>query len=263
MPKEKRIALARIYFNIAILPGLSMQILAIAADGFKALTRSKKTISLTDLRLPWKPIYDTLNQDLWLSRRQFEYTQLSWIMGYMADNSRRFFHPAAINEMLTAFVPLMNGSNIDVSLRKYVGTPSDTTNQTLLTSQYYLTTFLPLTHPQSYLPMLFKVWESVNSYMYDERMLHFLAKLAEMHVAPHESDPRTIREVPDDVRSQGEGRPEWASDPELSPSAPWLGIYKDVGIFTEHEWDLLMCKVLASMGRFCDKPIYANAVSDL
>ncbi|KAH8835425.1 hypothetical protein DL96DRAFT_1702409 [Flagelloscypha sp. PMI_526] len=231
LPKDKRIAIARLYFHIALLPGISMQTLAMVADGFKVLTRSKNKLTVDDLRLPWKPIYDLLNQDLFLSRRQFEYTQLSWCMGYMAENSRRFFHPAAIPEMLTTFLPSMNGTNID----------------TMLATQYYLTTFLPLTHPQLYLPMLFRVWESVNSYMYDERMLAFLAKLSELHVAPSASDPRKVDALPDDARSEGEERPAWALPADMKAGPAWSGIFKDVGMFTQDEWDFLMCKVLASM----------------
>ena len=41
----------------------------------------------------------------------------------------------------------------------------------ILATQYYLVTFLPLSHPQSYLPLLFRLWEGINSYMWDERML--------------------------------------------------------------------------------------------
>lgn len=37
-------------------------------------------------------------------------------MGYIADSCRRFFHPAAIDEMLETFLPLMNGTNLNVSL---------------------------------------------------------------------------------------------------------------------------------------------------
>jgi hypothetical protein len=70
-------------------------------------------------------------------------------------------------------------------------------------------TFLPQSHPQSYLPMLFRLWESVNSYIFDERLLHFLAQLAEMHVDPAISDPKYIDEIPDDARSENEGRPNW------------------------------------------------------
>lgn len=36
-------------------------------------------------------------------------------MGYIADLSRRFFHPAAIEEMLSTFLPDFNGTNLDVS----------------------------------------------------------------------------------------------------------------------------------------------------
>jgi proteasome activator subunit 4 len=35
-------------------------------------------------------------------------------MGYMAENSRRFFHPAAIDEMLSVFVPQINWNLLDV-----------------------------------------------------------------------------------------------------------------------------------------------------
>ena len=40
--------------------------------------------------------------------------------------------------------------------------------------------------------MLFRIWESVNSYNFDERMLGFLAQLSVMHVDPSVSDPGFI-----------------------------------------------------------------------
>ncbi|KAF8058272.1 hypothetical protein FPV67DRAFT_1786012 [Lyophyllum atratum] len=230
IPKEKRVHLAKLYFQVCIIPGMPTQVVATCADAFSNLTKSKKKITIEDMRLPWKPIYDILKADLFLTRRQFEYTQLSWCMGYLADHARRFFSPAAIEEMLSTFVPLIDGTKLDH----------------ILAPQYYLLTFLPLTHPQSYLPMLFRMWESINSYMYDERMLHFLSKLAEMHVNPAVSDPRKIAELPDDERVEGEDRPSWAKE-EMQGEAQWTGLYKDVGIFSEHEWHLLMCKCLASM----------------
>lgn len=98
--------------------------------------------------------------------------------------------------------------------------------------------------------MLFRVWESLNSYKYDERMLHFLSKLAEMHVASEVSDPRRIEEIPDDERSEDEERPVWSSSHHGVSNGSWPGVYKDVGIFTEHEWNFLMCKCLASMGTY-------------
>ena len=74
IPKEKRIRLAKIYFYVSTIPGMSTQMVATCSDAFKLLTKSKKRISIEDMRLPWRPIYDILKQDLFLSRRQFEYT---------------------------------------------------------------------------------------------------------------------------------------------------------------------------------------------
>lgn len=74
IPKDKRIKLARLYFELSITPGMPMQVVASGADGFRLLTRSKKILTVEDMRLPWKPIYDILSQDLFLTRRQFEYT---------------------------------------------------------------------------------------------------------------------------------------------------------------------------------------------
>ena len=42
------------------------------------------------------------------------FSQLSWCMGYIADYARKFFHPAAINDMLSTFVPLIDGTSLDV-----------------------------------------------------------------------------------------------------------------------------------------------------
>ncbi|KAF7339921.1 Membrane protein [Mycena venus] len=231
IPKETRIKLAKIYWYLSVTPGMPSQVMATCADGFKSLTESVKKISIKDMRLPWRPIYEILSQDLFLTRRQFEYTQLPWVMGYIAANSRRFFHPAATNEMLSVFVPLLNGTDLDYTLA----------------AQFYMLNFLPLTHPQTYLPMLFRVWESINSYMFDERMLDFLASLVEIHVASDVSDPRKAAELPDDAKSEGEGRPQWSEEEDLHPTSTWPGIYKDVGVFTEHEWSLLMCKCINSM----------------
>jgi proteasome activator subunit 4 len=229
-PKEKRILLAKLYFHLATLPAMPTQVVAVCADALRNLVKSSKVVTVEDLRLPWRPIYDILHKDIYLSRRQFEYTQLSWIMGYIASNSRRFFHPAAIDEMLSTFVPQINGTDIN----------------TILLSQYYLCTFLPTSHPQKYLRMLCRLWESINSYAYDDRMLQFLAKLTEIHLDPSVSDPRRIEEIPDDERSEGEGRPSFSPN-DGQVKGTWQGIVNDVGIFTENEWRILMSKCLASM----------------
>ena len=121
------------------------------------------------------------------------------------------------------------------------------TPQSMLASQYYMVTFLPLSHPQSYLPTLFRIWGSVNSYMFDDRMLQFLARVAEMHVDPSVSDPQRIEDIPDDELSEGEGRPNWSKE-DLDSKFKWSGLFSDVGIFSDADWSFIMAKCMASMG---------------
>ncbi|KAI0932581.1 hypothetical protein AcV5_004237 [Taiwanofungus camphoratus] len=230
IPKEKRIAVAKLYFHVCTTPGMPTHIVAAGSDALQVLIRSKNKLTIDDMRLPWKPIFKILSKDLFLTRRQFEISQTSWYMGYIAENSRRFFHPAAIDEMLLTFIPMMKGTSLN----------------SILASQYYMLTFLPMTHPQSYLPMLFRLWESINSYMFDDRMLHFLSRLAEIHVDPTVSDPQRIKEIPDDARSDDEGRPDWSKQ-DLETKWDWSGLYQDVGIFTDHDWHFIMAKCLVSM----------------
>ncbi|KAI0274846.1 hypothetical protein BC834DRAFT_814888 [Gloeopeniophorella convolvens] len=230
IPKEKRILLVDLYYGMCTMPGMPLHVVATCSDALEILTRSKNKLTIQDIRLPWIPLYDILRHDLFLTRRQFEVSQTSYYMGSVTNTVQRFFHPAAIDEMLKTFVPLINGTVLN----------------SVLSSQFFMLTFLPQSHPQSYLPMLFRLWESVNSYMFDERMLQFLARLAEMHVDPSFSDPKRIDEIPDDAKSENEGRPNWVKN-DLKSSGLWTGIFKDVGIFSDYDWHFIMCKCLASM----------------
>ncbi|KAG8998807.1 hypothetical protein FRB90_012229 [Tulasnella sp. 427] len=278
IPKPKRIALAKLYFGLCVTPGMPLHVVNTSLDTLNFLLRSKKKLSVDDMRLPWKPIYHILSKDLFLSRRQFEISQTSNQMAQLAELTRRFFHPACADEMVDTILPSFNGLDLN----------------SVLSTQYYLNTFLPLSHP-TWLPMLMRIWSAVNSYMFDERHFALLAQLAEIHLDPAVSDPRRIDEIPDDARLNENGLPEegprtrWSTGDaqHLSSSirldgtpqqkmrrhtlgingvdglgAPngfngqskmnqppnmWTGIFKDVGIFTQEEWDLIMCKCLASM----------------
>lgn len=79
-----------------------------------------------------------------------------------------------------------------------------------------MTSFLPPTHVHLYLPALFKLWEAFNSAIVDESMLLLAGELSEEHVAGTAGD---------------EGGAQW----------------KDVGIWTQEEWTVLIGKALGSM----------------
>jgi proteasome activator subunit 4 len=46
--------------------------LAGSADIFRFLTRSKNKLTIEDMRLPWKPLYEIFHKTLFYSRREFE-----------------------------------------------------------------------------------------------------------------------------------------------------------------------------------------------
>jgi proteasome activator subunit 4 len=75
----------------------------------------------------------------------------------------------------------------------------------------------------------------------------FLSQLAETHVDPTVSNPRRVEKIPDDSISDAEGRPTWDRS-DLETPREWNGLWKDVGIFSDVQWDMIMAKCLTSMG---------------
>jgi proteasome activator subunit 4 len=82
-----------------------------------------------------------------------------------------------------------------------------------------ITSFLPPSHIHLYLPSLFKLWEAFNSSVLDERLIELAGELSEEHVAA----------------KCGIAGPEGGAE------------WKDVGIWSEDEWKLLIGKGLGSM----------------
>ena len=85
-----------------------------------------------------------------------------------------------------------------------------------------LTSFMPPTHTHLYLPALFKLWEAFNSGVVDDRLMELCGDLSEEHV------PGTFGDA----------------------GAEGGALFKDVGIWTEDQWDILVGKGLGSMSRF-------------
>jgi hypothetical protein len=90
IPKEKRIKLARLYYELCATPGMPGYLLSTWADGVGVLIRSKKKLCIDDMRLPWKPIYELLKNDLFLSRRQFEIRYDTVCIFLRSDDLLRF-----------------------------------------------------------------------------------------------------------------------------------------------------------------------------
>lgn len=105
--------------------------------------RPKKLVSIHDLRLPWRPLLDMLQKELFPKRRKAGHTwvaslllgtrsaahslasfpanrNISTFLLDMAEVSQRFFHPGDVDEMLAKILPSLHGDDIDVSLRFFL-----------------------------------------------------------------------------------------------------------------------------------------------
>ncbi len=64
MKREVRAKLAKVYFELAVLPGMDARLVEIAANMTMSLIEHKKRIDISDLQLPWRPIYQLLEKEL-------------------------------------------------------------------------------------------------------------------------------------------------------------------------------------------------------
>lgn len=133
---------------------------------------------------------------------------------------------------------------------------------------------------------MFRLWYGLNSGLWDDQASDLMGQLAIAHVEPGRSDPSLIEKVPrgtfntaeeeaknpnhvklqrahqtrlhdvaGNVEEDADGVNFWVN-PDLLPSENkmhdpnWAGIRKDVGIFTEQEFEFLMSKCLRSLSGF-------------
>ncbi|GAA6008845.1 hypothetical protein JCM10207_001745 [Rhodosporidiobolus poonsookiae] len=264
MRRDLRARLARLYFDLAVLPGLDARLVDIAVNQAITLLEPKKRIDISDLQLPWRPLYAILEKELFPKQRKTGITNVATTLLSLVEYSQRFFPPHEIPAMLSTFLPRL----------------SPTLNS-IISTQAFCTHFLPLSHPQYYLPAIFKLWEAFQSDIYDEQWLDFVERLALKHVDPRESHPDIVdelRQMVKDSRGGDEyvaektrvedlleeqhykhrkdgipghvfGMQDGLTTPGGSPAMPkWRGIRKDVGIFTEQQFAFIMTKCLRAMG---------------
>ncbi|BGP18854.1 hypothetical protein JCM10213_003509 [Rhodosporidiobolus nylandii] len=261
MRRDLRARLARLYFEISVLPGMDARLVDIAVNQAITLLEPKKRIDITDLQLPWRPLYDLLEKELFPKQRKTGITNVATTLLSLVEYSQRFFPPHEIPAMLDKFLPRLSPSL-----------------NSIISSQAFMTHFLPISHPQYYLPAVFKLWEAFQSDIYDEQWLDFVERMALKHVDPRESHPEIVEELRQMVKDKGEYVPEKTRVEDLlgenhythrkdgipghvfgmqdglttpggSAALPkWRGIRKDVGIFTEQQFAFIMTKCLRAMG---------------
>ncbi|EPQ28803.1 uncharacterized protein PFL1_03606 [Pseudozyma flocculosa PF-1] len=234
MLRQTRARLARLYYELAVLPGLETRLVQLASEVCMSLIENKRKLDIKDLVLPWRPLYNLLEKELFPKQRRTGLTNVSDFLLDLAETAQRFFAPSEADEMLQTFLPKLDGSSIN----------------SVIASQAFLVHFLPISHPQRWLPAMFRLWESFNSSLFDDQMLDLLARLAEMHV----SDPSISSASPGNGSSEprdaleGQGEAEAAADSRPSSADAGKGLFNEVGIFTESQFALIMTKCLKSAG---------------
>lgn len=143
----------------------------------------------------------------------------------------------------------------------------------ILATQAFCSHFLPLSHPQYYLPAVFKLWEAFNSGIWDEQWLDLVERLSIKHLDPGQSDPAIVDELREIAKRKGEWKAEEEkvrvedmleqNDGIKVDGGEWKGIRKDVGIFTEQQFGVIMTKCLRSMGTWINLHKTSKVLSSL
>ncbi|KAF2400915.1 hypothetical protein EJ06DRAFT_493478 [Trichodelitschia bisporula] len=178
LPRETRIRLVKLYYELALAPGLDYLVAERFASMFMVLTKRKHYLRPgKDLTLDWRPLYRELKIFVFPSE-----CGTSSASNHMKRNYRTltklctfaqlYFDPKAIPDMLEEFLPFFSTSWTENAF-VVVG---------LLNLLLPTTPALdddPQLHPQQYLPTFFHLWSLVNrSRTFDVHFIDIFSRLA-------------------------------------------------------------------------------------
>lgn len=115
--KSTRAKLAKLYYELSILPGIEVRKLRTWADMFSRLISSKSgawvynKLGPEELQLDWKPIWRSLKKEIWPKTAIADpHRNLVNILLYVAFHARRFYPADVVPEMLETFLPMLTQS---------------------------------------------------------------------------------------------------------------------------------------------------------
>jgi len=126
MPKTMRAKLVRLYYELCLVPGVEPRVVRSWADMLARLLSNRpdhrRKLEVTDLQLPWRPLWRVLQKELWPKKRLHDPSRnMINILLYVAEQCRRYFPASDIPEMLETFLPLMTK---DVSVQCTANAPN-------------------------------------------------------------------------------------------------------------------------------------------
>lgn len=232
MSRERRVQLTKFYYQLLVSPGMDGRFINLFANRLITLISSKKRISIKDIVLPWRPLYEMISKELFPKQRETSRKNITNNLLTLTEYAQRFFHPNQYESILNTILPNMDGSSVD----------------SIISTQAFLVHFLPLSHPQYWLPITFRLWETFNSSHIDDQHLDLLARLTEKHLDPSLSDPKFLETLPPSPTETPTTQKPSKDTNNTSKANLWRGIRKDVGILTDAQFDTVMQKALSSFG---------------
>lgn len=230
--------------------------------------------------MPWRPLYDALYNELFPHPNKLARHTVNLAPVYLnvAETAQRFFHPGEVDEMLEVILP-----QFDPSMDSILATQLFLVHFLPIT---HCEKWLPLgessLHGHSLRPV-FRMWYGLNSGLWDDQASDLIGQLAITHVDPARSDPSIVKRIPlgrtntpeeqarnpstrklqrqhlarlldveGKIVEDADGLNYWI-DPSLLPpeeeqgDSSWRGIRKDVGVFTDEQFEFIMSKCLRSL----------------
>lgn len=177
LTRKQRISLVKLYYELALAPGLEYSVAERFASMFMILTKRKHYLRPgKDLTLDWRPLYKELKifvlpsesstQNTYSSKRNIR------TLTKLATFAQLFFDPTEIPAMLEEFLPFYS-----MSFSEHAFVVIGLLNLMLPTSPP--PPDHPTLQPQYYLPTFFHLWSTVNrSMMVDMRFLDIFSRQA-------------------------------------------------------------------------------------
>lgn len=174
LSRERRTELARLFYSLALTPGMPCETAKVFAAIFERLLRGKHKIRPgSNFILDWRPLYKQLSLYVtvpWKSKPSME----------AFDGERNFNLPMLIS-ICTIAQPYFEHGQRHAILEEFIPYSHP---RALFSVIGYLNLFLPTSPPtgdfQAYLPTLFHLWSKKNmSAQSDERFLDLFSRLAE------------------------------------------------------------------------------------
>ncbi|KAF2739609.1 hypothetical protein EJ04DRAFT_559532 [Polyplosphaeria fusca] len=185
IPRSTRVKLAKLYYELALAPGLDYLVAERFASMFMVLTKRKHYLRRgKDLILDWRPLYREIKPFILPSESGSAHPpnvkRNIRTLTKLCTFAQYYFDPAEISAMLDEFLPFFStsfseGAYVVVGLLNLL-MPTDVPPEDR-----------PDLLPQTYLPTLFHLWSLVNrSKLFDIHFIDILSRLSRDFVAaPH------------------------------------------------------------------------------